>query len=332
MEFRKIKILIPFLLVHIFGVSGQTMMGPYWLYDNHYLTDKYMINPAFAGNKYFPRAFISTQRMDLQLHDAPAIHMAGLHGKLGIKRNYTNTYRSNDREARNAAGGLVFADNNGPFRVFGVKLDYAHTVALNQNSTSLSFGLGGMLFSKGMQLDQYMPASTTDPLIIESMGNKVMIPDFNAGIVLYHNQFYASFSVSQLLENSFRFSGFSYTPSQVYRNFYLLTGYRFVHNEFELETSIAAGRNFAPVSHGNLGNFVDVNVECFLKPVAFSLSYRINGYFTTSLLYRTPKLEMGVRAELFSTNGADARYSSIGLMVAYTFLPSTIRNATEISR
>ena len=42
------------LLVHTSGVFGQTMMGPYWLYDNNHLTDKYIINPAFTGNQYDP--------------------------------------------------------------------------------------------------------------------------------------------------------------------------------------------------------------------------------------------------------------------------------------
>ena len=219
----------------------------------------------------------------------------------------------------------MFADNNGPFRVIGIKLDYAYNIPLNQNSTSLSFGLGGMLFSKRMQLEQYMPVSTTDPLIIESMGNKVMIPDFNAGVVLYHQQFYAGFSVSQLLENSFRFSKFSYTPSRVYRNYYLLTGYRFVFNDFELETSVAAGRNFASETLNNNGNFVDVSIECFLKPMVLTISYRIDGYVVSSLLYREEKLELGVRMELFSTSSFNARSNGIGLMASYSFLPSNVR-------
>jgi len=319
------KLLVAVLFVHTSGVFGQAMMGPYWLYDNHYLTDKYILNPAFAGSQYYPKAFISTQRMEMQLRDAPVIHIAGAHSRVGIKQNYTNEYRSDDRGARNAVGGLLFADNNGPFQSIGIKLDYAYTIPLNQKNSTLSFGLGGMLFTKRVRLDKYNSETNYDPLIAESMGNKVMIPDFNTGIVFTRDQFYAGFSVSQLLENSYNFSNFTYTPARVHRNFYLLTGYRFVYDKFEIEPFLAAGRNFAAGRPGNNGNFVDVNVECYLKPVVFVLSYRIDGFITTALMYRVEKFELGVRLELFSTNASYAHFSGIGLMASYNFLSSKVR-------
>jgi len=303
------------LLVHTSTIFGQAMMGPYWLYDNHYLTDKYVINPAFAGDRYDPKVFVSSHRMNVPLRDAPAIHIAGAHGRLDVKRN--NRY--NTRTARNAVGGLVFADNNGPYQSIGVKFDYAYSVPLNSKYTTLSFGLGGMLFNKRIRLDKYNSLSLDDPLIAANMGNHVMIPDINAGVLLSHHQLYAGFSASQLLENSYRFSKYNYTPARVYRNYYLLTGYRFVFRNFELEPSIAAGYNFAPVSNSNNGKFVDINLECFLEPVVFTLSYRIDGYVATSLLYRAQKLELGLRTELFSTNAFDASFVSVGLMASYTF-------------
>lgn len=309
-----------FLLIDTLCMFGQ---GPYWLYDSHYLTDKYIINPAFAGSQYYPKTFIGTQRMEMQMSDAPAVHLVGAHSRLGIRKNYTNKYRFNDRQARNAIGGLMFADINGPFQAIGIKLDYAYSVPLSGEFT-LSFGLGGMLFSKKLRLDNYN-SPTYDPLIAESMGNKVIIPDFNAGIVLSRNQFYAGFSAAQLFENSFQFSKYSYAPAQVYRNYFLLTGYRFVYDRFELEPSFVAGHNFAPKSHANSGNYVDINVEFFVKPIVILLSYRINGFITTSFLYRAEKLEFGIRLEQFSTNSSNAPFNSIGFMISYTFLPSDKR-------
>jgi type IX secretion system PorP/SprF family membrane protein len=326
-NFTGIYYLLPFLLtLYVTPTFGQSMTGPYWLYDNHYLVDKYVINPAFAGNQYYPKAFISTQRMNLQLQNSPAIHITGVHSRLGISGNYPNTYKSNDRSARNAAGGLIFADNNGPYQTIGAKLDYAYYIPLDRNSTALSFGLGGMLFSKRIKLDRHNSSSINDPLIAENIGKKVIIPDFNAGVAFFHHQFYTGFSVSQLLENSYRFAKYNYTPTRVYRNYYLFAGYRFIFNNLEVETSLVAGHNFASKRHSNNGNFVDANVECFLKPLVFIMSYRINGYITTALLYRTQKLELGVHTELFSTNSSDARLNSIALMASYSFLPSkTIR-------
>jgi len=306
------------LLIHTASMSGQSMMGPYWLYDNHYLTDKYIINPAFAGNRYDPKVFVSTQRMEVQLREVPAVHLAGAHGRLdfGRKNQYT------DRKARNAVGGLVFADINGPYQAIGIKLDYVYVVPLNQKNANVSFGLGGMLFSKRVNLDEYKSIPIDDPLIAANMGNKTMIPDFNAGILLTHRQFYAGFSISQLLENSYRFSKLNHTPARVYRNYYLLTGYRFVYEMIELEPSIVAGHNLAPESYSNNGNFVDINIECFMQPIVFKLSYRIDGYLTSALLYRSPVLELGIRWELFSTNASDARFTGVGLMASYTFLKS----------
>lgn len=323
---KKLIFAVCFILsVHTAGISGQAMMGPYWLYDNHYLTDKYIINPAFAGRQYDPKVFAGTQRMEVILRDAPAVHLAGAHGRLNVGHNRNNKYRSSDRDLRNAAGGLVFADINGPFQSIGIKLDYAYFVPLNRKNTTISFGLGGMFFSKRVNLDKYISAPTDDPLIAASTGNHVMVPDFNAGVLFSHRQFYAGFSISQLLENSYRFSGFNYTPAQVYRNYYLLTGYRLAYRRFELEPSIAAGYNLAPGSYSNNGNFVDLNIEFFLKPAVFTLSYRVDGYITTSLLYRAQQLELGLRTELFSTNSSDARFVGVALMASYTFLSSGTR-------
>jgi len=318
---KKIIVAVCYILfVHTSGIFG---MGPFWLYDNHYLTDKYIINPAFAGYQYDTKIFVSTQRTEVQLRNAPAIHIAGAHGRLNVGRNRSNPYHS-VREVRNAIGGLVFADNNGPYQTIGIKLDYAYTIPLNQKYTTLSFGLGGIFFSKGIKLNKFNSTPAGDPLIAASMGNKTIIPDVNAGVLLTHHQLYAGFSVSQLLENSYQLSTLNYNPPKAYRNYYLLTGYRFVYDMFELEPSIAAGYNLAPKRYSNHGNFVDINIECFLKPVVFTLSYRIGGYISTSLLYRAQRLEMGIRTEILSTNASDAHFIGIGLMASYTFSSSNI--------
>jgi len=309
------------LFVHTSNMFGQTMMGPFWLYDNNHLTDKYVLNPAFAGNQKDPKVFVSTQRMEVQLRNAPSVHLLGAHGRLGIERN---KYRLNEHK-RNAVGGLVFADNNGPYQTVGVKFDYAYILPLNYENSSVAFGLGGMLFSKRVNLEKYASEWIDDPLIAASLGNHVMVPDVNAGVLFSVQQFYVGFSASQLLENSYQFSKTNYTPAQVFRNFYLLTGYRFEYERFELEPSIVFGYNNAPASYRNNGNFVDVNLECFLKPVVFTLSYRIDGYITTSLLYRSQQLELGIRTELFSTNRTDARFVGFGVMASYTFLPKYLR-------
>lgn len=317
---RSILVICSILFVLTSSIYGQAMMGPYWLYDHHYLTDKYVVNPAFAGNQYAPKVFINSQRMEVQLRDAPAVHLAGAHGRLKIGRNHSSPFWTN-REARNAVGGLVFADNNGPYQAIGIKFDYAYILPLDRNgATSLSFGLGGMLFSKRIRLDKY--SSINDPLIVANIGKKTMVPDLNAGMLFSRHQLFVAFSVSQLMENSYQFSKLNYTPARTFRNYYLLTGYRFLYEKFELEPSVAAGYNLAPGSYSNNGNFVDINIECFLKPVVFTLSYRLNGYIATSLLYRAQRVELGVRTELFSTNISDATFIGVGLTASYTFLSS----------
>ena len=308
-----------FLFVHIHSMFSQAMMAPYWFYDNSYLTDKYIVNPAFAGEQQHAKLFVSTNRMALILRESPAVHLAGMHGRLALGRKNNTQYKYDLSKERNAAGGLVFADINGPFQNIGVKLDYAHIVPLKSENTNLSFGIGGMFFSKRLILNRYINESADDPLIAASNGNKTMIPDFNAGVLFSHNGFYAGFSVSQLLENSYRFSETNYSPAQVYRNYYLLAGKRFVYEIMEIEPSIAAGYNLAPESYSNNGRFVDLNVEFFLRPVVFTLSYRVDGFIGNSLLFRTSDLELGVRWELFSTNATDASYIGFGVTASYNF-------------
>ena len=309
-----------FLFVLITGISGQTIMDPYWLYDSHYLIDKCIINPAFSGKQYDPKVFVSTQRMEITMRDAPAVHLAGAHARFMIGRDRSNKFNSGYRDIRNAISGLVFADYNGPFQSIGFKLDYAYIVPINRKGSTLSFGLGGMLFSKRLNLDKYVATSLDDPLIAACTGNHIMVPDVNTGILLSHGQLYVGLSVSQLLENSFQFSELNYTSAQIYRNFYLLSGYRLVYKDFEFEPSLAAGYNFDPWNNFNNGKFVDINLEFYLKPAVFTLSYRINGFVATSFQYRVQNLELGLQVELFSTNRSDARLSGVGVMASYTFL------------
>jgi len=316
---KTIPAVIFILFVCIAGISAQSSMSPWWLYDNHYLTDKYIVNPAFSGIQYNPKIFASTQRMAVSLRDAPAVHLAGAHGRLIFGRNRFNRLSSGYKDIRNAVGGMVFADYNGPFQNIGLKLDYAYIVPVNQKGTTLSFGLGAMLFSKRFNLDNYYATDPNDPLINASIGNNVIIPDINAGVLLSHDHLYVGLSVSQLLENSFQSSKLNYTPAKVYRNFYLLTGYRLVYKGFELEPSIAAGHNFAPESICNNGNFIDLNLEFYLKPLVFALSYRIDGYISSSFQYRVQHFELGIRIDLLSTNSTDARMSGFGVMASYTF-------------
>jgi len=316
-------ITVIFLFVYKTGSYGQAMMSPYWMYDNHYLIDKYLINPAFAGYQYYPKVFVSTQRMDVQHPDAPSVHIAGFHSRLGIMHNYYNEYPSDYRTERNAIGGLLFTDNNGPFKITGMKLDYVYSVPLDYfHFNILSFGLGGILFSKSIRLGKDIPTWVDDPFIVENLGNKMIVPDFNAGILFSHkDKFYAGFSVLQIMQNSDH-DKFTFTVPPVYRNYYFLTGYRFEMNWLEIEPSVVVGHNLAPKNHSNYGNFVDVNLELSLKPIVFTQSFRIDGYFTSSLLYRANKLEMGARVEWLSLNSSNARLTGVALMVSYTFLPS----------
>jgi len=310
------------LLVYKTGSYGQAMISPYWMYDNHYLTDKYLINPAFAGYQYYPKIFVGTQRMDLH-PDAPSVHIAGFHSRLGIMHSYYSEYPSNYRTERNAIGGLLFSDNNGPYHTTGIKLDYVYSVPLDRfHFNILSFGLGGILFSKSIKAGKNISTWNDDPFIAENLGNRITIPDFNVSILFSHNdKFYAGFSVLQIIQNSDH-DKLNYTTFPVYRNYYFLTGYRFETNLLNIEPSVVVGHNLAPKNHSNYGNFVDINLELFLKQIAFTQSFRIGGYFTSSFLYRANKLEMGVRAEWPSLNRSNAHLTSVALMISYTFLPS----------
>jgi len=316
-------IIVIILLVYKTVSYGQAMMTPYWMNDNSYMTDKYLINPAFAGYQYYPKIFVGTQRMDVQHSDAPSVHIAGFHSRLGIMHNYYSEYSSNYRTERNSIGALLFTDKNGPYHITGIKLDYVYSVPLDRfHFNILSLGLGGILLSKSIKLGKNISTWVDDPFIFANLANKVIIPDFNAGILFSrHEKFYAGFSVSQIMQNSYH-DKFNFTIPPVYRNYYFLTGYRFETNLIDIEPSVAVGRNLAPKNHSNYGNFVDINLELFLKPIVFTQSFRIDGYITSSLLYRANRLEMGARTEWLSLNRSNAHITSVSLMVSYTFLPA----------
>jgi len=318
LSFSQFKKTIIILLVYNTGSFGQAMTSPYWMYDNHYLTDKYLINPAFAGYQYYPKIFIGTQKIEVQHSDAPSVHIAGFHSRLGIMHNYYSEYLSDYKAERNSIGGLLFTDKNGPFQITGIKLDYVYSVPLDRfRFNTLSFGLGGILLSKSIKLGKHS-TWIDDPLIAENIENKIIIPDFNVGILFSHNdKFYFGFSVLQIMQNSH-----NTTAPSVYRNYYVLTGYSFEMNLLDIKPSIAVGRNSAPKNHSNLGNFLDINIELFMKPIVFTQSFRFDGCFTSSLLFQAKNFEMGVRMEWPSINSSNARFTGIALMISYNFLPT----------
>ena len=320
-------LLHPFILSIIFLLVCKTVLygqaGPYWMNDNHYLTDKYLINPAFAGYSYYPKVFIGTQRMEVQHSDAPSVHTVGFHSRLGVMHNYFRENSTDYGTERNSIGGLIFADNNGPYQMVGIKLDYVYSVPLDHfNFNILSFGLGGILFNKSIKLGKNSSTWIDDPFVAENIGNKVTIPDFNAGILFSRkDKYYAGFSVSQIMQNSDH-DKFNLTMPPTYRNFFFLAGYRFEMKRLHIEPSIAVGHNSAPKNSNNYGNFVDVSLELFLKPVVLMQTFRIDGYITSSLLYRAKKLEMGIRADWLPLKSSNAQLTGLALMVAYTFVPA----------
>ena len=320
--FRPFITTIILLLVYKTGSYGQAMMRPYWMCDNHYLTDRYLINPAFAGYSYYPKIFVGAQRMEIQHPEAPSVHMVGFHSRLGIMHDYYSENMSNYRTERNSIGGLLFTDRNGPYHTTGIKLDYVYSVPLDRfHYNILSFGLGGILIGKSIKLDKNILTWLEDPFVAANIGNKMTIPDFNAGILFSsHDKFYMGLSVSQILENSDQ-EKFTFTIPPVYRNYYFLTGYRFEMNWLHIEPSVTIGHNLGSQNINDHGKFVDINLELSVKPVVLIQSYRLDGYITSALLYRAKRLEMGARAEWFSFNASNAHLTGVALTIAYTFAP-----------
>ncbi len=216
---------IIFFFVLLSGIlCGQEGLPIY----SDYLTDNYyLLHPSTAGIGINGKLRLTGRQQWFDTEDAPSLQTISVSSRIG--------------ETSSGIGGSLFADKNGFHSQTGGYLTYAHHIMFSRNPIDLnmlSFGLSAGFIQYGLNESTFLENGIIDPAI---SGIALSAVDFNVDAGLSYNflNFYAHFTVKNILENNgvnFNEQGLSFNNL---RTFILSAGYSFhqLGNKWSFEPS-----------------------------------------------------------------------------------------------
>lgn len=206
-------------LLFVASLSAQQLPQ----YTQFFLND-YVTNPAIGGSKQAWVAGLNTRYQWVGIQDAPRTYILSLHGPV--------------RKTRVGLGGYVFSDITGPTRRTGASFSYAYHLPINDD-IKLSMGINGGVLQFVVDGSKINMKNSYD-LALSNTVQSAILPDAGAGLYLYSDEFFVSFSAPQLLGNSVQFfEDYEETESRLARHYFLAAGYKFevVEDVFHIEPS-----------------------------------------------------------------------------------------------
>ncbi|MBE0653719.1 MAG: type IX secretion system membrane protein PorP/SprF [Bacteroidales bacterium] len=215
---KKIQILL--LMILFCGLALEAQQSPHF---TQYMFNDFVINPAVAGTKDYYQIRSNHRFQWIGLSDPPltnTLSIYGPHAKLPM-----------------GFGGYIYNDVTGPTSRTGITGSYAYNIEIDQDiriSGGLSFGL--MQFKlDGAQLT----IKEVNDLAIQPVVYNSYVPDASIGFYAYADEWYAGFSVSQLLNNKLTLFEEKSGLNKLKSHFYLTGGYKYeIDRDFVAEPSI----------------------------------------------------------------------------------------------
>lgn len=220
-----ITLVFSLVLMHVNIIQGQQL--PQY---SQYMLNGFLLNPAMAGSEGYTSFNLTAREQWVGFTGAPKTH--ALSGETRIlRKSYISKsttvrrkIRRPSRSGRVGVGGYLFTDQNGITNRTGGQVTYAYHIQMSKQQ--LSFGLSALGYQFRINEDDIILHDETDPLI--SGSDKVLfIPDFNFGTLLTARNYFAGFSVNQLLQSSLKFGKSNYENYKLLRHYYLMGGYSF---------------------------------------------------------------------------------------------------------
>lgn len=190
---------------------------------SQYLLNKYITNPASAGeNEYF----VGQTNFRAQwtgIRDAPRTYILSANGRL--------------KNQNMGVGGYLFSDITGPIKRNGFNLSYAYHLNLNENlKLSLAINAGVLHYTiDGTEITFH---EETDR-VRSTLPERSVYPDAGFSFYLYSDNYFFGASSPQLLQNKLDFKYSIDDPTGRLINHYFITGgYTFqLDEEFDLQPS-----------------------------------------------------------------------------------------------
>jgi type IX secretion system PorP/SprF family membrane protein len=230
-----------FLILLLAAIGAKGQHRPQY---SLYMMNNYLLNPAISGIEDYadiklgyrnqwsgiegaPETFYLSAHMPIGKKVGAASNSAGARNRqrsLNRIENPNNTYRP--RRPHHGVGGMIMADNIGPFRKIEANVSYAYHIPVAPK-INLALGIAGGIVQNTLRSDEISFADPNDNSIGSGNINQIR-PDLTIGGWAYSEDFYVGFSAAQLLRNMDDFGGIDETDDNPQNIHYFLTGaYRF---------------------------------------------------------------------------------------------------------
>jgi type IX secretion system PorP/SprF family membrane protein len=242
-----------------------------------YIQNGFMINPAMAGHDGYTSFNTTARQQWLGFKEAPRTYSASWQTRL-MRKSYkikTNAIGGNNRlvpstRGRVGLGAYIMNDVNANFARTGVSFTYAYHIIMNNQQ--LSFGLSVKTFQYRIYKEALSFGVDGDPVLNGNFNTVAYSPDADVGILFRSKDYFAGFSVSNLLQTSVLIGTNELADFKTYRHYWLMGGYKFeLNNEYDLEPGILlrTSENWNPMG--------DLSLKLYYLDLFWGgISYRTN--------------------------------------------------------
>jgi len=271
---RKIFTLSVFALV----LTSSKLLAQQVPMYSQYMFNRFLYNPATAGVDGYTTINLTARQQWLGLANAPQtfsvsgqtrlLNGAFLLSKAAVKKTSSRT----SRDSRVGLGVNIYNDKNGLINRTGMQFTYAYHLPMDE--AELSFGLTASLYQFSINKSKIEVLDEDDNLLNGS-DLSMLLPDLNFGVLYTTKDYYAGFSVAQLLQSSVQFGNSGYDEYRMYRHYFLTGGYKFaLDRDYTLEPSMLL--KMSEIGRPQL----DINAKLYIRKDYWAgLSFRTGNAF-----------------------------------------------------
>ena len=232
------------LILIIFIVVSQffTLLGQQLPTYSQYTFNKFLLNPAAAGSEGYTAISVLAREQWVGFKGTPRTHAITGESRI-LKNSYISKNasvrkkrRMSSRSGRVGWGAHIFNDKNGPIDRTGIEGTYSYHIDFSDYR--LSFGLSVMLFQLRLKSSNLIFSDDLNDDLISGNKQSLYIPDSDFGVYFSSHNFYAGFSVMQILQSAIKFGNKQDSKYGVKRHYNLLGGYIYnLNDNFTIEPS-----------------------------------------------------------------------------------------------
>jgi len=265
------------MILIIAGLTSMDLAGQQLPIYTQYVENGFIVNPAMAGHDGYTSFNTTARQQWLGFKEAPRTYSASWQTRL-FKKSYKIVNKSSSRgnrlvsstRGRVGLGAYVLNDVNANVARTGVSFTYAYHIILNNQQ--LSFGLAAKAFQYRINKEALTFGEDGDPVMNGNFNTVAYSPDADVGVLFRSRDYFAGFSVSNLLQTSVKIGANDLADFKTYRHYWLMGAYSFALNdEFELEPGVMFR---TPENWNPLG---DLSLKLYYLDVFWGgISYRTN--------------------------------------------------------